>query len=47
LVHEHGVRQGRVAYVSHKTMLKQYVKVDWATIGPVQHLLSAPLAAAA
>lgn len=47
MVHEHGVRQGRVAYVSHKTMLKQYVKVDWANIGPVQHLLAAPLAAAA
>jgi len=47
MVHEHGVRHGRVAYVSHKTMLKQFVKVDWANIGPVQHLLSSPLAAAA
>ena len=47
MVHEHGVRHGRVAYVSHKTMLKQYVKVDWASIGPVQHLISSPLAAAA
>ena len=47
LVHEHGVRTGKVSFVSHKTMLKQQVKVDWANIGPVQHLLSAPLAAAA
>ncbi|NDC80140.1 MAG: helicase [Verrucomicrobia bacterium] len=47
LVHEHGVRAGKVSFVSHKTMLKQHVKVDWANIGPVQHLLSAPLAAAA
>jgi DEAD/DEAH box helicase domain-containing protein len=47
LVHEHGVRHGRVAYLSHKTMLKQYVQVDWANIGPVQHLLSSSLAAAA
>jgi hypothetical protein len=36
-----------VAYLSHKTMLKQYVQVDWANIGPVQHLLSSSLAAAA
>jgi hypothetical protein len=28
-------------------MLKQFVKVDWASIGPVQHLISSPLAAAA
>ena len=47
LVHEHGVRTGKVSFVSHKTMLKQQVKVDWANIGPVQQLLSAPLAAAA
>ena len=47
MVHEHGVRTGKVSFVSHKTMLKQQVKVDWANIGPVQHLLSAPLAAAA
>jgi len=47
MVHEYGVRHGRVAYVSHKTMLKQFVKVDWASVGPVQHLTSAPLAAAA
>ncbi|NDB96117.1 MAG: helicase [Verrucomicrobia bacterium] len=38
LVHEHGVRTGKVAYVSHKTFLKQYVSVDWASIGPVAHL---------
>ncbi|MFZ9874559.1 MAG: hypothetical protein ACO3E8_04235, partial [Candidatus Methylacidiphilales bacterium] len=47
MVHEYGVRHGRVAYVSHKTMLKQFVKVDWASVGPVQHLTAAPLAAAA
>jgi len=38
LVHEHGVRTGKVAYVSHKTFLKQRVAVDWASIGPVAHL---------
>jgi hypothetical protein len=38
LVHEHGVRTGEVAYVSHKTFLKQQVSVDWASIGPVAHL---------
>ena len=38
LVHEHGVRTGKVAYVSHKTFLKQQVAVDWASIGPVAHL---------
>ena len=38
LVHEHGVRTGKVAYVSHKTFLKQQVSVDWASIGPVAHL---------
>jgi len=38
LVHEHGVRTGKVAYVSHKTFLKQQVAVDWASIGPVEHL---------
>jgi len=38
LVHEHGVRTGKVAYVSHKTFLKQQVAVDWASIGPVTHL---------
>ena len=38
LVHEHGVRTGKVAYVSHKTFLKQQVAVDWASIGPVSHL---------
>ena len=38
LVHEHGVRTGKVAYVSHKTFLKQQVSVDWASIGPVGHL---------
>ncbi|NBQ65563.1 MAG: hypothetical protein EBT95_08560, partial [Verrucomicrobia bacterium] len=47
MVHEYGVRNGRVAYVSHKTMLPQFVKVDWAKIGPVGHLLPPPLAAAA
>jgi len=47
LVHEHGVRTGKVSFVSHRTMLKQHVKVDWANIGPVQHLLAAPLATAA
>lgn len=47
LVHEHGVRTGKVSFVSHKTMLKQQVKVEWAKIGPVQHLLPSPLAAAA
>jgi len=46
LVHEHGVRTGKVAYVSHKTFLKQQVPVDWASIGPVGHLTghSAPSA---
>jgi len=38
LVHEHGVRTGKVAYVSHKTFLKQQVAVDWASIGPLAHL---------
>ena len=38
LVHEHGVRTGKVSYVSHKTFLKQSVSVDWASIGPVGHL---------
>jgi DEAD/DEAH box helicase domain-containing protein len=38
LVHEHGVRTGKVAYVSHKTFLKQQVAVDWASIGPVAYL---------
>jgi DEAD/DEAH box helicase domain-containing protein len=38
LVHEHGVRTGKVAYVSHKTFLNQQVAVDWASIGPVAHL---------
>jgi DEAD/DEAH box helicase domain-containing protein len=39
LVHEHGVRTGKVSYVSHKTFLKQSVAVDWAKIGPVEHIL--------
>jgi len=38
LVHEHGVRTGKVAYVSHKNFLKQQVAVDWASIGPVAYL---------
>ncbi|HBZ85515.1 MAG TPA: helicase, partial [Verrucomicrobia subdivision 6 bacterium] len=38
LVHEHGVRTGKVSFVSHKTFLKQSVAVDWASIGPVEHL---------
>ena len=39
LVHEHGVRTGKVSFVSHKTFLKQSVAVDWAKIGPVEHIL--------
>lgn len=35
MVHEHGVRTGKVSYVSHKTHLKQWVKVDWASMGPL------------
>ena len=47
MVHEHGVRTGQVAYMSFKTKLKQFAKVDWATIGPVGHLLEKPAPAAA
>jgi DEAD/DEAH box helicase domain-containing protein len=47
MVHEHGVRTGQVAYMSFKTKLKQFAKVDWATIGPVGHLLENPATVAA
>ncbi|MCX6935633.1 MAG: ribonuclease H-like domain-containing protein [Verrucomicrobia bacterium] len=45
LVHEYGVKNGKVAFVSHRTRLKQFVPVDWASIGPVSHLTGkAPVA---
>ena len=47
MVHEHGVRTGQVAYMSFKTKLKQFAKVDWAAIGPVGHLLEKPATVAA
>jgi DEAD/DEAH box helicase domain-containing protein len=47
MVHEHGVRTGQVAYMSFKTKLKQFAKVDWATIGPVGYLLGNPATVAA
>ena len=47
MVHEHGVRTGQVAYMSFKTKLKQFTKVDWAAIGPVGHLLEKPAPVAA
>ena len=47
MVHEHGVRTGQVAYMSFNTKLKQFAKVDWATIGPVGYLLEKPATVAA
>ena len=46
LVHEHGVKTGQVSYMSFKTKLKQSAKVDWASIGPVGHLLPKTVPAA-